>query len=289
MATIVRRRKLGMSSAKGIVDASQQGIQWCRHDKGVPNDNVYIRWGCTAMLPNPQATVLNKSAAISEVNDKLAFRRKLNDHALCPKTWFSTHEYCEANHAYGYNARIRPVVIRPPKHAQGRNLVVCRSVGEVTDTCAKYRRLFGGYYISKLIEKVEEIRVFVVQGRAVAVAKKTPANPNEVAWNVAKGGRFDNLKWDEWNVNAVDTAIKAFNLSRLDFGGVDVMIDVNGNATVLEINSAPSLTSPYRQQCMAKALDYMIANGNERLRYVDKPKKYRHVIHPCITDKAEGL
>ena len=53
----------------------------------------------------------------------------------------------------------------------------------------------------------------------------------------------------------------AAKVSGCDFCGVDVMVDADGKAYVLEVNSAPSQTSEYRQGCVAKAFDYIVQNG----------------------------
>ena len=129
---------------------------------------------------------------------------------------------------------------------------------------------------------MSEYRVFVVQGRVACVAQKTPANPDAVAWNVAKGGRFDNVRWNDWPLKAVRVAVEGFKLSSLDFGGVDVMVDAEGDATILEINSAPSLTSPYRQECMAKAFDYILENGKDRIHLIEERGGYLKFIHPAL-------
>jgi len=275
MATIIRRRKLGMSSCKGIAQFSKTGIGWVRNDKPLPDDNLYIRWGCTSNVP--AKNVLNTAKAIHGVNDKVGFRKVLEKHELCPETWFHKD-------AIGFVIPEGGVIVRPAKHAQGRHVYLCNTTQQIAAAALKCGE---GYYISKYIKKVAEYRVFVVQGRAVCVAQKTPDNPDAIAWNVAKGGRFDNVRWDAWPLKAVRVAIEGFNLSELDFGGVDVMLDAEGNATILEINSAPSLTSPYRQECMAKALDYIVENGKERIPLVDERGGYLKFIHPAITEKAK--
>ena len=114
----------------------------------------------------------------------------------------------------------------------------------------------------------------------------TPGNPEDVAWNVARGGRFDNVPWDQWPLKAVRVSIEAFSLSSLDFGGVDIMVDADGNCFVLEINSAPSLTSPYRQQCMAKAFNYILNGTKERIPLSDRRGGYKKFIHPAICNEA---
>ena len=277
MATVVRRRKLGMSSAKGIAVSSKQGIKWCRNDLGIPHDDMYIRWGCTANLPNANATVINSAKAIHCVSNKLEFRRLLNDNNLCPATWFGVEDVPE-------NSLAKGVIVRPHVHSRGRHIWKCHDWAHLRDVVAI---LPQGFYISEFVDKVQEFRVFVVQGRAVAVAEKTPDNPKALAWNVAKGGRFDNVSWNNWNVKAVRIAIEGFNLSGLDFGGVDVMVDAKGSCTILEINSAPSLTSPYRQECMAKALDYIVENGKGDIPLINERGGYLKFIHPALTNKAK--
>jgi glutathione synthase/RimK-type ligase-like ATP-grasp enzyme len=128
--------------------------------------------------------------------------------------------------------------------------------------------------------------VFVGSGRAVWVAQKTPGNPEDVAWNVAQGGRFDNVRFNDWPLKVVKTAIEAFNYTDLDFGGVDVIVD-NNNAYVLEINSAPSQTSPYRQECVAKYFDYVVKNGKNRIELIKEKGGYLKFIHPAIDNKAK--
>ena len=58
------------------------------------------------------------------------------------------------------------------------------------------------------------------------------------------------------------------------------------NVYVLEINSAPSQTSPYRQECTAKAFDYVIEYGKKRIPLIEEKGGYLKFIHPAICDKA---
>lgn len=286
MTTIVRRRRLGMSSVKGIVAYSKTGIKWVRSDQGIPRDSMFIRWGCTCDLPYPEdfyqkpdrrRVILNTAKAIHLVADKLEFRKILEEHELCPKTWFRFQDI----------PLDKPidVVVRTRNHHQGRGLWVysCRDAA-LDDKLAELGQ--GNYYINEFINKVAEYRVFVVQGRVVCVAEKTPGNKDDVAWNVARGGRFDNVRWDEWPLKAVKRSLEAFNLSGLDFGGVDVMVDQEGGCYILEINSAPSLTSPYRQECMAKAFDWIVEHGKDHIPLTEERGGYRKFIHPAVCGNA---
>ena len=183
-----------------------------------------------------------------------------------------------------YNDYVMPEVrcnewiARPATHSRGRNLFV----SSLTDCQQWIRNNFGIGYCSVKIDKVAEYRVFVCQNRVVWIAQKTPANPNDVAWNVARGGRFDNVRWGEWPIEVIKAAMKAAKVSGTDFCGVDVMVDRHGKPYVLEVNSAPSQTSPYRQSCVAKAFDYIINNGKQPLSDVSGDR-YQDYIHPAVT------
>ena len=127
-----------------------------------------------------------------------------------------------------------------------------------------------------------------MSGRVVTVAKKTPGNPKQVAWNVAQGGRFDVVPWGQWPLEACRVAVQAANsIPHLDFTGVDVMLDDSGKAYVIELNSAPSLPSlsdgsvSYRQKCMAKAFKWMLTEGKEHMS-VEHNNGWRGYIHPAI-------
>lgn len=284
MAVILRRRKLGRTSCKEIARLSSTGIKVVRNDQPFPEGHdVIFRWGTTSNLPY-KATVINEASAIHWVADKATSRKLMADAGLSPVTWLSFNDYIdEWEVEWDDDSELpKPVIVRPDVHAQGKHVYHCETIGELLDA---WNCVGNCGYISEFIDKVAEYRVFVVSGRVACVAKKTPADEKAIAWNVAQGGRFDNVRWGEWPINAVQCAIKAFALSGLDFGGVDVMVDADGKAYVLEINSAPSLTSPYRQECMAKCFDYIVENGNMMIGIQDAGLTWRDYIHPAVAKK----
>lgn len=275
---ILRRPKLGLS-VKHMVEKSQHIDKVCRNDRPLPNNlSLVFRWGTTSNVDCNN--VVNTAEAIHRVNDKAGFRRMLMVHLrngndlLCPWTY-------DIND--GPNIQF-PVVVRPRIHAQGRHVYLCHNNAEFDRAVA---RCGPGWYASTYINKVAEYRVTFVQGRVVWVAQKTPGDPNAIAWNVARGGRFDNVRWDEWPLKTLRVAREAFLLSGLDFGAVDVMVDQAGRPYVLEINSAPSQTSPYRQECMAKAFDYIVENGKTAIPVVEERGGWKKFIHPALTPEAK--
>jgi glutathione synthase/RimK-type ligase-like ATP-grasp enzyme len=291
-ALLLRRRKLGLGSCRGIKQFSQTGIDFIRNDKVIPADTSLIfRWGCTSNVPHG-ATVVNSAKAIHFVADKRTSRIVFAEADLAPKTWATYEDWYDG--VWDYHVRElgwggddkfdKGFVVRRATHHQGRYLHMCHTYNEMVDACNLYND--NNYYISEYIPKVAEYRVFIAQGRVVWVTNKTPDNPDAIAWNVAKGGRFDNVRWGDWPLRVVRTAREAFLLSGLDFGGVDVMVGPDGKCYVLEINSAPSQTSPYRQQCTAKAFDYIVQHGKGDIPVTEEKGGWKKFIHPALSEEA---
>lgn len=292
---ILRRPKLGLS-VRHLVAKSRLIDVVVRNDRPLPQDlSLVIRWGTTSNVDCPN--VINSAAAIHRVADKAGFRKVLMDAwdeaegqaCLCPRTIFDGggwsvwqgEDLVQSDEGWDMSF---PLVVRPRTHAQGKHVYLCRTPAELRAATA---RVGAGWYASKFIDKVSEFRVTFAQGRVIWVAQKTPGNPDEVAWNVARGGRFDNVGWGDWPLKAIKASREAFMLSGLDFGAVDVMLDADGQPYILEINSAPSQTSPYRQECMAKAFDYMIENGKGVLPITEERGGYRKFIHPAVCNEAQ--
>lgn len=306
MITFFRRRKLGANSIRGMIsylescEVREVGVRMCtkswtavlRND--VPatcsesifeSTSLLIRWGCTSRTVGvPIDKQLNTSTAIQVVGNKRGFRQTLMEE--CPSVIPATYTSPRISTNAFYNG---PLVLRPSTHAQGRNLFVVNSLDELLNVTHQRPQVFqNGWYASELIDKVAEYRVYVVSGRVATVARKTPDNPDAVAWNVAQGGRFDVVRWGDWPMEAVRVSLEAFKYSGLDFGGVDVMVDRDGRAYVIEINSAPSLpllsdgSVSYRQKCMAKCFKYIHDNGKDHFPQPDGYEHWSQVIHPAI-------
>lgn len=282
-AVFLRRRKLGLGSCKGMTACHPDQLSFVRNDKlhtvdweGVTH---VIRWGCTSELGIPGVQQINTSEAIHRVNDKRSFAITMSDN-MGLKAWDNVVDV----HFDG------KMIVRPVRHAQGKNVFLCNNLQEVSRVVS---RLPGGYYIRPYVQKVAEYRVYVMCGRVVTVAQKTPANPDAIAWNVAQGGRFDVLRWGLWPDNVCEEAVKMFSLSGLHFGGVDVMVGEDGEAYVVEINSAPSLPAlsdgsiSYRQKVMANAFKWHLEHGFTSLELsAGTEGGYRKYLHPSATQEG---
>lgn len=278
-AVLLRRRKLGKGSTNAIAALAGGTISVVRNwrDRMPANVSHVIRWGCTSTVPQG-VKVINSAESIHWCSDKRQGRLDMQAAGVSvPESWdlSAFKEIYRDFHGSGCDI----FVLRPSKHAQGRALWTGYAQSMIDE--AQRSGLDSGY-VSRLIAKVAEYRVAVVQGRVAWVAQKTPGNPQDVAWNVAQGGRFDNVRWASWPLAVIEEALKAAKVSKTDFCGVDVMVDAEGKPYVLEVNSAPSLSSPYRQQCFAKCFQYMIDSGTESLPDPVSLSKWQHVIHPAV-------
>ena len=283
-AIILRRRKLGRAT-RHVAEKMQQECSVVRVWRDlIPVDTTHIfRWGCVNQLPSwcsYDLTVVNTAAAIGWCGDKRQGRLDMQAAGVpVPKTWGSVEEWFDDIPA----GSVAPVVIRPERHAQGRNLLCTNNPRDLLE----FEAFHGSVYLSEYIEKVAEYRVLVCQNRVVWVAKKTPGNPEDVAWNVAQGGRFDNVRWSDWPLAVIRAALAAAKVGKLDFAGVDVMVDEGGKPYVLEANSAPSQTSPYRQQCLAKAFDHIAQNGKKHFEDVSI-ESWKDCIHPAVRNNDDA-
>ena len=277
---ILRRRRLGLTSCREVCKASQTGLKFGRNDQMTDSDfegiDMVIRWGCTSTVPIDE--VLNTATAIHKVSDKANFRSILcSDPSTKDNTPYTITDYDSAMEYILNN--MSPLFVRPRLHSQGRRAYLV----ENEDRLKKALTACGeGWYASEYINKKQEFRVFVVQGRVVWIANKIPADPDAICWNVAQGGKFENVSWGHWPENVIRVAVNSFKKSGLDFAGVDIMVDTDGKAWNIEVNSAPSMTSPYRQSCTAKVFDYINIHGKAHMEFDADYGGWRHFIHPAI-------
>jgi tetrahydromethanopterin:alpha-L-glutamate ligase len=96
----------------------------------------------------------------------------------------------------------------------------------------------GIYYLQRFIhcqgDGFSDNRVFVINGRAVAAMRRRGK-----FWlnNVARGATCEPI---ELEPDMVDLAVKATGALEMDYAGVDIMRDRDGQYTVIEVNSIPA-------------------------------------------------
>lgn len=275
---LLRRKELG-NNCRFIAEAYGPDMSICMPNE-VPNDaKVIIRWGTTSNLPvtNVKRKVLNEAKAIHETSDKRSFRLLCDKHGLTSKTWPS-FQALQAEE----EVNVEAVIFRPSHHERSQNIFLCRTLDEAKKAL---RQVEGKeYYISEYIPKDREIRVFVAFGRAFMAFEKIPKNKKDVSWGCVEEGALKYIPWSEWPIAAVSNAIKAFNLSKLDFGAADIMMK-DGKAYFLEFNTAPEVWPYYGERFSDVFKHHINKNDYSRIPVKDWTT-WKGLIHPVLSDKA---
>lgn len=249
--------------SRAATELGLDGFQVVRDNQQIPNADVLVRWGSRVPAYGASGRVINSAEAVSLARDKRTSRQRLG--SLAPQTWF-------------FRDHIKlPCVIRPKAHHGGLKFFVCRTPLEVRDAI---RRCGLKWYATELVDKKEEYRVFVLQGRVVCVSQRFPASPNAIAWNLEQGGKLTNVKFGSWPMPAVKAAIEATQKIGLNWAAVDVAIDTKDRVVIFELNTAPGLRNPYTLGQLAKAFSWIEDHGApEELKGADK---WKQVIHPGL-------
>lgn len=270
---ILRYGNAGKRMCPVIADVAGLDVFSATTDDPPRDVPLVFRWGTTANCLSRDQKVLNRISAIETTCNKAKFRETLSAAGLAPRTWRSYGAFTRDGGEF-------PVLLRPSYHERSDHMHLCNNDAELLEAANKYR----DYYISSYIKKVRELRVMVVQGRVVWAIEKRPPDKNAISWGCVQDGEFDYLGWDEWPMAAVEVSIKAFNLSDLDFGAIDVILDKDGNAYVLEINTAPYLTR-YYAETIGKAFKWIVEKGRDHFN-VNGYNNWRDVIHPAVSGQA---
>jgi len=96
----------------------------------------------------------------------------------------------------------------------------------------------GVYYLQRFVHCAghgfSDKRVFVINGQAVAAMRRRGKS-----WlnNVAQGASCERI---ELNAEVADLAIKATAALSMDYAGVDIIQDQNGQYSIIEVNSIPA-------------------------------------------------
>lgn len=96
----------------------------------------------------------------------------------------------------------------------------------------------GIYYLQRFVscagEGYSDIRVFVINGRAVAAMQRQGRS-----WlnNVAQGAKCRAISLDD---DLSNLAVQAVNTLQMDYAGVDIIQDRHGKYWIIEVNSVPA-------------------------------------------------
>ncbi len=222
--------------------------------------NTVIRWGTQEEISKREGSIVyNKAAALALVSNKYKSRLAMAEAGVnVPLNVTSTTH----DDLISY-----PIIARPFRHSKGKNFVTLKNRAAFL---AHYRDNSRSWYYSNFIDKVKEYRVHCAHGKILNFLEKPNPGGNQIAWNRAQGNdAFESIKWADYNFNVCVQALKACKALGADFLGIDVVVDRQGKAWVLEGNSSPTLnSSEYSSQRYAKYFQWLF-NRNERREHWD--------------------
>lgn len=232
--------------------------------------SVLVRWG--SRREGNADIVINSAAAVTLARDKKGTRQVIT--GLCPTTWYRQSEVRT------------PCVIRPRRHHAGKKFYVCNTAAEVTSAINKCG---PGWYATQLIDKAAEYRVFILQDRVIRVSTKTAPDDGGIAWNVGVGATATGLARKNWPINVVKAALAAARKLNLDWTAIDVCTDKQGNALVLEANTAPGLATGSRAiEQIAWAFAWVANNAKPTALDLPNVTTWQQVLHPSLAEATEA-
>lgn len=219
-------------------------------------NHLTINWG-NSQVPRWQSLVdyelLNHVPAVQIASNKLLTFRRFGEvfgaTEVRPYPWWTENKIVAESMITQYDKKVYCRTKLTGKGGEG--IVVARTIEELVDAPL--------YTVG--IDVKKEYRVHIFDNKVIDITQKrrridadgNPRNCNMDIRNLANDWVFCH-----GNVNppesVMEQSLKAIQALGLDFGAVDVVIDREGTAYVLEINTAPGLDSPQTIQAYVTAI-----------------------------------
>ncbi len=206
--------------------------------RGIPGgtlEQVILRLDFLHALTHLGIVVYNDPRAIERTVDKTMTTFLLKRNGLpTPHTWVFESEQAANNLCNEQISKGNSLVLKPPFGSQGIGVQLVDK-----DHPLKTDETFTGvYYLQQFVKRKgnewTDIRVFVINNKAVAAMKRI-----STTWitNRAQGARCEKLVMDQKLIDLAEAAVKAVNI---DYAGVDLIVDAEGNLQIIEVNSVPA-------------------------------------------------
>jgi glutathione synthase/RimK-type ligase-like ATP-grasp enzyme len=194
--------------------------------------DVVLCWGCS-MHDALVKRVPSLNGKVNSFNKLQALERFQKEEIVTP-----TIVSCYDKKRDLYPPRMGPWFGRNISHAKGKDIVVLKTWQDAfEDTSREFYSLY--------VPHERELRVWVFQGKALAVYQKHYLKPG--LDNYKNMEYRSELREDLLAVKRLTkSAVLAVETLHMDFGAVDVLEGTDGRYYVLEVNSMPDISSMIR-------------------------------------------
>ena len=196
---------------------------------------VITRLNILHILRMQGVKVYNDAKAIEKTVDKAMTSFLLKQHGVAtPVTWVCESRHIAHQIITKQLANEKVLVIKPLFGSQGQGVRLLNSASQFP--LPKDAFVDGVYYLQTYIDSGNshhDFRVFVINNESVATMRRSGAG-----WlnNVAQGA--DCVSEQDQQIEAL--AVQAAKALEIDYCGVDIMRDKDGQLWVIEVNSIPA-------------------------------------------------
>ena len=195
---------------------------------------ITTRLNVVHMLEMQGMKIYNSGKAIERTVDKAMTSFLLNcANIATPSTWVCESR-SQAHEIIAAQLPKNKLVLKPLFGSQGRGIRLLEASSKLPLPRDAY--VDGVFYLQQFIDsgdKNHDYRVFVINNKAVAGMRRSGHG-----WlnNVAQGAQCEEIN----DADIFLLAERAAKALQIDYCGVDIMRDSNGNLWVLEVNSIPA-------------------------------------------------
>lgn len=226
----------GESPAIYIPDLTQQpSLAFVRGVAGGTLQQITTRLNVLHMLAMQGCSVVNAGKAVERTVDKAMTTFLLKQQGVpTPATWVCEsrwHAHEIIHHQFALNHKL---LLKPLFGSQGRGIRLLEAGSPLP--LPMDALVDGVFYLQRFIETgsaSHDYRVLVVGDEPIAAMRR-----NGQSWlnNVAQGAQCE---WID-DQDVLDLAAKAAQVVDIDYCGVDIIRDKDGQLLVLEVNSIPA-------------------------------------------------
>jgi glutathione synthase/RimK-type ligase-like ATP-grasp enzyme len=223
-----------------------------RHNPG----DIVINWGAS-QVPSRYPVSLNQPEAVAVCCSKIRSYKALAAQRVPTCEWTTDAAVARSWFTAGHSVYART----RDSGARGQGISVIQAGGNWDEQLANASATGDIRFFTKHISNDREFRVYVVGDSITSVLEKRRREGTQASEYVRSHGnnwvfaRSHRGPVPDSLLNASKAALKALGL---DFGGVDIVLDRQGNPVVLEVNSAPGVDAPTAQTEFVQGLARLI-------------------------------